>query len=95
MWYIGQEIVCIEEDAVVYGKIYTVLGIKTCCNEISLEINEPRALRTHCFRCKTPTGGRFFVDELFAPLDSLMKEEIAELMKCDEVFGVKINLKYK
>lgn len=98
MWYIGQEIValsthtkrCFEE-----GKVYKVDGVMLCpCGCFGVRINIGVKTNYDKMQCHTTKrifpNEDYFNSELFAPLDSLMKEEIEELMKVETIFGVKI-----
>lgn len=99
MWYIGQEVVCIDDSTkinvnVKEGKIYIVDSVQasSCCRREVLELrglNQTTNIR--CRKCGSiKTKREHYLSSRFVPLDSLMKEEIEELMKVETIFGVKI-----
>jgi hypothetical protein len=83
MFYIGQEVVCIKSSIntpeVKEGRIFTVLGIWSCCT-VNIDIGITKYDGSHCSDCgERILDGKIYKDSsLFAPLIS--NEELQRLL---------------
>lgn len=96
-FYVGQEVVCINDEQLIgvkKGLVYVIKSLFLCrgCNDVTLTLVEVIDTGSHDSLCDCGhiDRGLCFSQEEFEPLDSLMKEEIKELMKVETIFGVKI-----
>lgn len=85
-WYIGQEVVCINDsntEGLIKNKVYNIKGFYNCCNLlIDVGITEyedmPRVM-CKCGRVRKHDGQHYYLESRFKPLDELYNKEIKEI----------------